>query len=320
MAVVTVGHSYDGPKWTVNQLVKNPTWVPNAMRRMVKDANIAEWLLRQGPSAVSGSVAFEETMALYAGSEGEIVAEFGEIPMTETPMRTPVTRATTKRGVGLKISKEMQTRNDVGRVQDELRMTRDTLVNGRDRVFFDAVMTHPNVQSFAAASAATADGWYSTDPTVSKIKKDVAKAAYLLTSQGVTGAQYSEKLGYEADTLIIHPQVASQFFVSEEVSKDMEQGSPASKGVSFTGLLPKRFMNLDVFKSWRCPIDTAIVCQRGIMGFISREWPLSGDPLEYDKNTQTYRTNFTYRDLVAIDNPKSVVKITNIDGTANVVW
>src|SRR5688572_31717815 len=119
---VTIGHSYDGPKWTVNQLVSKPTWVPNIVSKTVADANIAEWLLRPGPSAVSGAVAFEETLALYAGSEGEIVAEFGEYPGTEAPMRTPVTRATTKRGVHLKISEEMVTRNDVGRVQDELRM------------------------------------------------------------------------------------------------------------------------------------------------------------------------------------------------------
>jgi hypothetical protein len=320
MAIVPVGHSYDGPKWTVNQLVKNPTWVPNIVSRMVKDANVAEWLLRPGPTAVGGAVAFEEIVALYAGTEGEIVAEFGEIPMTEAPMRTPVTRATTKRGVGLKISEEMRTRNDVGRVQDELRMTRDTLVNGRDKVFFDAVMGNTSVQTFAAASAAVVGGWYSTDPALSMIKTDIMKAAYLLTSQGVTGAQYSEKLGYEADTLILHPQPASQLFISAEVGKDMEQGSPASTGISFRGLLPKKFLNLDVFKSWRCPVDVAIVCQRGVMGFISKEWPLRGTPMKEDPDTQTYRSNFTYRDLVAVDNPKSVVKITNIDGSGTVTW
>lgn len=320
MAVVTVGHSYDGSKYTVNDLMKKPTFVPNIVKGMVKDSNIAEWLLREGPTAVGGAVAFEETLALYAGSEGEIVAEFGEIPGTEAPMRTQVTRATTKRGVHLKISDEMVSRNDVGRVQDEMRMVRDTLVNGRDKVFFDAAMNNTNVQTFAAASAGVADGWYSATDTVSKIRYDIARACYLLTSQGVTGAQYSEKLGYKADTLIIHPQVAAMMIQSAEVARAFEQGSPATTGISFSGLYPTKFLTLDVFTSWRAPIDTAIVCQRKAMGFISKEWPLRGTPMRHDEDTQSWRTNFSYRDLVAIDNPKAVCKITNIDGSGVVTW
>lgn len=320
MAVQTVTHSYDGPKWTVNQLIKNPVWVPNIVAKMVEDANIAEWLLRTGPTAYGGAVAFEETMALYAGSEGEIVAEFGEYPMTETPMRTAVTRATTKRGIGMRISEEMRTRNDVGRVQDEMRMVRDTLVNGRDKVFFDAVTTNASVQTFAASSAATTDGWYSTDPAVSKIKYDVARAKFRISSQGVSGAQYSEKLGYKADTMIVHPQVAEMLIYSPEVSEVFDKGSPASASIKFSGLIPTKFLNLDVMSSWRCPQDTVFVCQRKAMGFISKEWPLRGTPLKFEEKDDTWTSYFRYRDLVAVDNAKAVCKITNIDGTANVSW
>lgn len=320
MAVQTVSASYDGPKWTVNQLVKNPVWVPNTIAKMVEDSNIAEWLLRDGPTAVGGAVSFEETLALYAGSEGEIVAEFGEYPLTDFPARTPAVRATTKRGVGFMFSEEMRTRNDTGRVQDQMRMTRDTLVNGRDRVFFDAVMTNTNVQSVAAASAATADGWYSEDPTVSKIARDIARAKFRISSQGVTGAQYQEKLGYKADTLIVHPQVAEMLVYSPEIGNLYDKSSPVTDSINFTGLLPKKILNLDVFTSWRCPADTAIVCQRKAMGFISKEWPLKGTPLKFDESKDTYVSYFKYRDLVAVDNPKAVHKITNIDGTSNVTW
>jgi hypothetical protein len=325
MAVTGVTHSYDGPKWTVNQLVKQPTWVPNIVAKMVQDSNIAEWLLRTGPTAVGGAVAYEETMALYAGSEGEIVAEFGEYPMTETSMRTPVTRATTKRGVGMRISEEMRTRNDVGRVQDEMRMVRDTLVNGRDKVFFDAILANPNVHSTPAAAVSgtpsdATNGWYSPVAANSKIKEDVSRAIFRIASQGVTGAQYSEKLGYRADTLIIHPQVASMLLFSPEVAEVFEKELPASSTISFTGLMPKKFLTLDVFTSWRCPSNLAIVCQRKAMGFISKEWPLRGTPLKFNEADDTYTSYFRYRDLLAVDNPKAVAKITNIDGSGDVVW
>src|SRR5436190_940639 len=118
MAVETTTHSYDGPKWTVNQLIKKPTFVPNTIAKAVADTNIADQLLRTGPAAVGGAVTYEQTLALYAGSEGEIVAEYGEYPMTDAPMRTQVAAGTTKRGLGFRFSEEMRTRNDVGRVQD----------------------------------------------------------------------------------------------------------------------------------------------------------------------------------------------------------
>ena len=320
MAVQGVSASYDGPKWTVNQLVKSPVWVPNLVSKIVNDNNIAEWLLRNGPTAVGGAVAFEETLALYAGSEGEIVAEMAEYPMTETSERTPVTRATTKRGIGFRISEETRTRNNTGRVQDDIKKVSDTLINGRDRVFFDAVMTNPNVHSTAASSAATTDGWYSTDPDVSKIVYDISRAKFRISSMGVTGAQYSEKLGYKADTLIVHPQVAEMLIYSPELARLYDQASPVTSGITFNNLLPKKILNLDVFTSWRCPADTAIVCQRKSMGFISKEWPLRGTPLKFNEADDTYTTYFRYRDLVAVDNPKAVAKITNIDGTANVTW
>lgn len=313
-----ITHSSDGPKWTVNQLIKNPVWVPNIIQKMVLDNNIAEWLLRTGPTAVGGAVAFEEAVALYAGSEGEIVAEFAEYPMTDTPMRTPMTRATTKRGVGFRISEEMKTRNDVGRVQDEMKMVRDTLVNGRDKVFFNAVMNNTNVQTFAAANAAAADGWYDTNPANSRIRYDITRAVFRIAAQGVPSAANEEKLGYDADTLIVHPQVAAMLFNSPEVEKTFDQRAPASDTIKFSGLLANKFLNLDVFKSWRCPRDTAVVCQRNSMGFISKEWPLRGTPLKFNESDDTYTSYFRYRDLVAIDNPKAVCKITNIDGSSNV--
>lgn len=321
MAVQTVTHSYDGPKWTVNDLIKNPTFVPNQIAKSVKDTNIADQLLRTGPTAIGGAVAYETTLALYAGSEGEIVAEYAEYPMTDAPMRTRMTAGTTKKGLGFRFSEEMRTRNDVGRVQDVMQMVRDTLIAGKDKAYINAVLGNTSVQSFAASSAATTDGWYATDPTVSKIKYDIARAMFKITSQGVSGAQYSEKLGYRANTLVCHPQLSAMLIQSPEVAGMFQPAAaPTAKTVVFEGMYPTKFLTLDVFESWRCPQDTVIVCQRKAMGFISNEWVLKGTPLKFDESTDTYTSYFKYRDLVVVDNPLAVCKITNVDGSANVVW
>jgi hypothetical protein len=202
----------------------------------------------------------------------------------------------------------METRNDVGRVKDEIRMTRDTLVNTRDKVFFTAVINEPNVQTLPAGNAS--GGWLSG---TTSIVSDIAEGMYMISSVGVTGAQLSETLNYKADTLIVHPSITSGFIDNDEVNA-IFAGSPlASEQLRYTGKMPKKFMGLDVLECWRCPVDTAIMCQRNMMGFISKEWPLSGSPMKYNEDEQTYRTNFTYRDLVGIDNPKSVLFITGVD-------
>jgi hypothetical protein len=96
--------------------------------------------------------------------------------------------------------------------------------------------------------------------------------------------------------------------------------TPASETTQFRGLYPLKFLTLDLFESWRCPIDTVIICQRKAMGFISTEWPLKGTPLKFDESVDSYTSYFKYRDLVVVDNPLAVCKITNIDGSGNVAW
>lgn len=307
---VNIGHSYDGPKWTVSQMVKKPAFVPNLVKRLVADSNLADWMLRTGPTAVGGAVVYEETVALYSDSEGEVVAEFGEIPGTSAGMATPVTRSTTKRGVHLKISQEMVDRNDVGRVRDEIEMVRRTLVNGRDRALINTVLSNPNVLTGAAGNAGTG-GWLSG---TSSIITDIADAVYEISSQEpVDGVQYEEKLGYDADIMIIHPSLEAGLIDNDKVNS-IFAGSPlADQQLRYTGKLPKKFLNLNVMKSWRCPADKVIIAQRNYMGFISKEKPLSGSPMRPDPDTESYRTNFSYRELVAVDNPKAVFILTGVN-------
>jgi hypothetical protein len=311
---VRIGTSYDGPKWTVSQLVKSPTRVPNLVKNMVQDSVLADWVLRKGPHAAGGAVVYEQQVALYAANGAEIVAEFGEIPMTESPMTLPITAATTKRGLGFKISKEMETRNDVGRVADELRMVRNAFSITWDKIFINAITQNPGILT-AVASNLGSGGWGGTGATAG-IRKDVANAVYTVQSQAATGAQNQDKLGYQPDTLIIHPSTAALFIDSNEVNSIFTASPLASQGLRYTGLMPKKFMNLDVMQSWRLSPNWAIICQRNTMGFISDEWPLDVTPLRYDEDTQSYRSNITRRSLVAIDNPGSILLVNGVQGTS----
>lgn len=311
---VRIGSSYDGPSWTVSQLVKAPTKVPNLIRNMVQDNILADWVLRKGPTADAGAVVYEQQVALYAANGAEIVAEFGEIPGVETPMTIPVTAATTKRGLALKISKEMETRNDVGRVADELRMIRNAFSITWDKIFINAITQNPGILT-AVASNLAGGGWAGTGATAG-IRKDIANGVYTVQSQQALGAQNMDRIGYQPNTMVIHPSMAALFIDSNEVNQ-VFQGSPlASEQLRYTGLMPKKFMNLDVMTSWRVSPNWALIFERNTMGFISDEWPLNVSPLKYDEDTQTYRSNITRRSLVAIDNPKSIILVNGVQGTA----
>lgn len=310
MATQMVGHSYDSPKWTVAQLVKKPAFVPNLVKNLVADSNLSDWLLRPGPTAVGGAVVYEEKVELYADSEGEIVAEFGEIPGTMSGVSTPMTRATTKRGVHIKISQEMVDRNDVGRVRDEIEKARRSLVLGRDRTLINTVLTNPNILTMPAGNLS--GGWVEG---TSSIIADIAAAQYEISSQSVPSAQYSEVLGYDPDIMIIHPSLEAALIDNEKVNAIFAGSPMADQQLRFTGKLPKKFLNLNVMKSWRCPVDKVFIAQRNYMGFISKEKALQGTPLRHDEDTESYRCNFSYRELVAIDNPKAVIAITGVADT-----
>jgi hypothetical protein len=307
--VFPFGSSLDGPKWTVSHLVKNPMWVPQIVTRLVQDSNPAEWLLREGPTAVGGAVAFEEVQALYAVDTPDIVEEFGEIPMTTGTGRTPAIRQTVKRGIGFKLSEEMVSRNDKGRVKDEIEQIRRNIVLGRERALINAVLNHPGVLTGAAGNAGTG-GWLTG---TSSVISDVANATYEIASQEGPGALDEEKLGYDADIMIIHPSLEAGLIDNEEVNR-IFAGSPlANQQLRIQGQLPRQFLNLTVMKSWRCPADKVVFAQRKAMGFISKEWPLRGSPLKRNDAEETYTSYFSYRELVAIDNPKSVFVLTGVN-------
>lgn len=306
--VFPFGSSLDSPKWSVSTLIKNPKMVPQIITRLVEDSNPAEWLLREGPTAVGGAVAFEEVQALYAYDTPDIVEEFGEIPMTTGQGRTPAIRQTVKRGIGFKLSREMVERNDKGRVKDEIEQVKNSITLGRERALINAVLNHPGVLTGSAGNAT--GGWLSG---TSSMISDVANAIYTISSQQGGGAQDEERLGYSPNIMIIHPSIEAGLIDNPEINA-VFAGSPlASQQPRLSGQMPRRFLNLDVLKSWRCPMDKVIFAQRKAMGFISKEWPLSGSPLKWNDAEETATSYFSYRELVAIDNPKSVLVLSGVD-------
>ena len=319
-----VGHSYDSPQWTVGTMVKKPTLIPNIVVQAVKDNLIADLLLRPGPAAPGGAVQYQEQVVFSSIREDEIIAEFAEIPSTQADVTVPAVVATQKRGIGLKISKEMETRNDVGRVAEEMRLAREQLIRGWNRIFFQSVYRNANILTMNASRQATG-GWTvdvvpsaGLSPTAS-IRKDIANAQYLMSNQQIQGARDNDRYGFEPDTMIVHPSLMPILLDSEEVNKVFDHSPATTISPRYTMSFPTKFGELDIVKSWEVLPNHVFVAKRKTMGFISDEWPLSGSPTSYDESRQTYSTYFTRRSVCAVDAPKSVVLINGVQGTITAV-
>ena len=324
MAVIQrVGHSYDSPQWTVSQMMKRPTLVPGMVVQAVKDNLIADLLLRDGPAAPGGAVQYQEQVAFASARSAEIIAEFGEIPTTQSDISMPVVAATQKRGLGLKVSKEMETRNDVGRVAMEVGLARDAMIRSWNAVFFLAVY-RASILTMNASRQAT--GGWTTDvvpaagltPTAG-IRKDIANAQYLMANQQIQGAIGNDRYGFVPDTMVVHPSLMPILLDSEEVNKVFQNSPATTISPRFTMAYPTKFGNLDIVQSWEILPNHALVLKRNTLGFISEEWPLAGSPMEYHQREQSYNTYFTRRALNAIDTPKSCVLINGIQGTITAV-
>lgn len=315
MALQPVRASQDGPRITVNDMIRNPTLIPQRIIRMAEQQFIADALFRRGPMASSGAVVYKESEPLFADGESEVIEEFGEIPIvgTSTGLRKSV--STTKRGFGYVISQEMQRRNDVDKAMQDLTKLRNTMVRDHDNLFVSTFLNHPGVHTFNAAQAWYADAFEDPQTTGASIRYDISQAKKMISDSSPDGRP-EDFFGFNPDTLVIGTNTEIGFTDSDKVNETFAHGNIADEQLRYTGKMPRTFWGLNVVANRRIPDDIAVVMERNTAGFISDEWPLEATPLYEDRDRQQWRSNVTRRAVAALDQPKAVAIITGIVDTA----
>lgn len=300
-----VGSSQDGPTYTVNTFLKKPTLIASIILDWTRGQFIGDSLLRPGPRADGGAVAWRDPFPLFAEREGEIIAEYGEIPGVEFGSPIMHTRATTKRGMAVKVSQEMIDRQDVNLVLEQMNMVKNTMRRMYDKQFMALLFDNPAVPTMASSAS-----WFGNVNTT--IRRDLADAGYEIANS-YFGTDPDQKFGYEPDTLIINNSTAFEWLDNDEINKVFAASPLASESLRYTGKMPKKFFGFDVVRSWQVPDDTAVLLQRGRLGFNSDERPMRGTPLYEIKQEETWRADFTRINVAAVDNPKSAMIITGIN-------
>jgi hypothetical protein len=306
--------SEDGPRLTVNDLMKSPTLIPRRILNMADQMFLTDAVLRKASDTQSGSVLYAESTPLFAEDDPAILDEFGEIPTTNGSVGTRRVARSVRRALGLRVSKTMRDRNARDAVDTQIIQIRNTMVRAWEDALFSAIFANASVQSMTVGTAWSAG-------TGTHIRGDLNAAKFLIKTAAADSAG-KQRFGYKADTLILSDSTEIDFLDSDEVN-NVYVGNIASESVKYKGVLPKQFNGLDVLISWRLGAyfpNAALVCQRKVFGGISDERPLSATPMYGEGGgpnggpTESWRTDVTRASAVFLDQPQAVVMIWGVNG------
>lgn len=306
--------------YTLDQFRKNPAWIQQVAYKLAANTFIADYLLRKGPPAVSGSIAFREAEPLFGNTDPDVIAEFAEIPSTDFHTGGIITRATTKRGFGVRMSQEMIDRNDSATFARNLQQAINTMKLSFDRLLFDNFKAHPKIPHMVSSTATNGvGGWLGA---TTGIRKDVADALYLVKS---AHGDYSvdERFMYNPDTLVVHPALTSAWIDNDEINRVFMSSPAVTESPVYKFVFPRKFFGLNIVESYEMPVDSsgnptaALLLQNGETGFISDERAFRTTPLYEHKPTESWRSDMTRISTMGIDNPYSAIWITGINGATS---
>lgn len=292
--------SFDGPRVTVNDFLKDPARIPTLIVEMSRQGFLADAVLRNGGHTDAGAVRFLESTPLFADDNAEIRAEFAEVPVGTTSTGDPKVAYVLERALAIMVSDEMRRRQIVDPVTRQLQQVRNTLIKSWDDAFMSAILTNGSVNTLtvgAAWSGASVD-----------IRADLNNARRLIdTAQTAQGAEFA----FEADTLIVNKTTKYDLLNSSQF-QGVYVGNIANENLHYTGKLPNKIMDLDVLVSNRVPAGKAIALQRNTCGFIVDELGLQASQLYRDEPRKTWRSDVQRASAIGIDQPKAITVISNV--------
>lgn len=298
----------DGPRTTVADLIGNPLMIPARVLELLANAFLAEALLRDAGGNSNGLVSYSESTPLYLGADVELVAEFAEIPVGVGQIGLPRIAVGTKKGLGVRVSREMRDENKLDDVNRQLTQLVNTFIRAEERAL-RALLANPAVPTIAASAA-----W--TGPT-GKPRHDIANAMEVIGSATPNDTADDDSLGFLADTVAMPSSIAPVLqdnpdFLS--VYKD----SLAPDSIAYTGRMPRDVLGLAALTSRSWPSDRVLVLERGTVGFYSDTRVLESTGLYGEGGgpnggpTESWRSDTTRKRVLGVDQPKAACWITGV--------
>ena len=304
----------DGPRLTVNSMIKAPTVIPRRILNSLQNEFIADALLRKLPPTESGVYLFDESTPLYAEGDAPIVGEFGEIPVISGRMGARKVAITVKRALGVRVSIEMRNRNSIDKVNTQTTQVKNTFIRTWETAFLNALLLHPDVHSIVAGAA-----W---DNPASALREDLVEATAAIENSTLDPAVATEDFfGFSPNTLVVGRNVRDALMLSDDFNKAYKDNTQ-NENVNYTGKLPGHFFNVDAImvsrEMDRLAPKSAILLERNTVGGIGDERPLQSTPMYPEGNgpnggpRESWRSDTVRQSAVVIDQPKAACLITNV--------
>lgn len=300
----------DGLQITVSELIKNPLFIPTRLLEMLEGTFLAEKVFRNAGANESGVVTYRLNDPLFLDTDIQDIAEFGEIPVGASSLGDPRVAFATKRGIGVRVSKEMVDENNIDLVNKQMIGVKNTFLRGNDKAF-RALAADPSIPVTVVPA---------TWATTGKPRSDVMRAIEAISSavpSGLPASQSDAYFGFDADTVVMHP---SQLInLAENTGFNyVYQGNIASESPDYTGNLPTQLFGLNVVLARTWPLDRVLVCQKDVVGFYSDTRPLQFTALYPEGGgpnggpRETWRSDATQKRALGIDQPKAAMILTGL--------
>jgi hypothetical protein len=311
MPSYTVGSISDGSATTVRDLIGAPMMIPARIIDMLNNAFLTDVIFRDAGRNSNGLVGFEADTPLFLAGDVEDVSEFAEIPVAIGQRGVPRIAVGVKRGLGVRVSREMRDENKMDDVNRQLRQLVNTMVRAEERALRALLLATPNIPSIAATAA-----WTAT--TGSKVRHDIAAAQEKIASARPASSVSTEDfMGFEADTLILPGNITPALLDNEEFLK-VYSGTAAQENIQYTGRLPGDVLGLAPLKTRFWDPTRVLVLQRGEIGFRSDTRPLEATGLYGEGGgpnggpTESWRSDTTRKRVLGVDQGLAACWITGI--------
>lgn len=317
MANTHLTSAFGGDILTVSEMLRDPTYIPEQVLENLDGAFLEEALFRNGGSN-DGVVAYREAASPYLNDDAQEVAEFAEIPVSDINRGKLRSIIGVKNALGIRVSWEMQKFNRIDMVNQQVTGLQNTMIENGVR---------SSLAAFAAAGVqkmAVSTDWEDNGAAPAR---DIRQAKRMISlaqapkEEGEPDApdRPNRLMGYKPDLLVLNEATLDLALFHKEVQK-FYNGNAALENPVYLGIQPATLFGLRVVTSAYIPEGEAYVMQSGVAGFVSEAEPLTLTPLysesgesSYGGSRMSHRCDAIRHRVIAVDNPRAVVKLTGME-------
>lgn len=339
----------DGPRVSVNDLLKSPKIIPRRIISLLKDQFLADRIFRPGGDAPGGAIQyFTDAPQFPIGGDAGVVNEFGEYPTVTFVDGVPQVAVAVRRGFSMKVSEDMRRRNQVDRVLLQMKQGTNLMIRTFNNLFISSVQGACNQplsatgavgalatpgklnavnntvsgqgpivgQAFTGNTAIASNPWSTASgATANTIRHDILECKRLVAGQTVDGTASTpgnSYFGFKANTMIMSEHDSNLILESADFGQ-LLAGSPEVRNMPLVrGEIPQVLYGLKVEVDLTWPSGQIWIGERGTFGFIATERPLQSTPMRYDEDRETWKNNTSRIIAVGVDQPLAGFLLTGI--------